>query len=290
MTIDSKILGMTTIIECKSKTYNYVSQGTGFFYAELEKEDPKKVDTTAPRWRKIEGVWLITNRHVVFPKVKQADGSTIETIPDVFMFAMREVRNGKVEWVPIELSRDELLKRTKLHPDASIDVAAIKVDDLQVQIVRDNPDKKFVGGMQLTSDNLPSAHQPSIEATSDIVVCSYPYGFYDRVNKFPIIKSGIIASCWSANFNGSPHFLIDAKLFHGSSGGLVISKPLDLAVINGNVMTSKDKQYTFLGIYSGEYTHPNPDGTEESFGLGIVWYSYLVPEIINKGVSQVANK
>ena len=84
--------------------------------------------------------------------------------------------------------------------------------------------------------------------------------------------------------------MIDAKLFHGSSGGLVISKPLDIAVINGNVMTSKDKQYTFLGIYSGEYTHPNPDGTEESFGLGLVWYSYLVPEIINKGVSQVANK
>ena len=84
----------------------------------------------------------------------QADGSTIETIPDVFMFAMREVRNGKVEWVPIELPKDELLKRTKLHSDASIDVAAINVDDLQVQIVRDNPDKQFVGGMHLTNDKL----------------------------------------------------------------------------------------------------------------------------------------
>ena len=227
---------------------------------------------------------------MLYFRVQQADGSALETIPDAFMFAMREVRNGKVEWVPIELSRDELLKRTKLHPDASIDVAAVKVDDLQIKIVRDNPDKKFVGGMQLTNDNLPSTKQPSIEATSDIVVCSYPYGFYDRVNKFPIIKSGIIASRWGANFNGSPHFLIDAKLFHGSSGGLVISKPLDLAIIDGKVMTSKDKQYTFLGIYSGDYTHTNLEGEKESFGLGIVWYSYLVPQIINNGVALIVNQ
>lgn len=287
MTIDSKILGMTTIIECKSKAYNYVSQGTGFYYAELEQEDPAKVDTTAPRWRKIESVWLITNRHVVLPKVKQADGSTIETIPDVFRFNMREEKNGKVEWVPIELSKDELLKRTKLHADASIDIAAINVNDLQVKIVMDNPDKQFIGSVHLTNDNLPSNKQPSIEATSDIVVFSYPYGFYDQENKFPIIKSGIIASSWGANFNGSPHFLIDAKLFPGSSGGLVISKPLDLAIIDGKLLTSKDKRYTFLGIYSGEYTHTDSKGEKESFGLGIVWYSYLVPQIINEGVSPV---
>ena len=131
----------------------------------------------------------------------------------------------------------------------------------------------------------------TIDVTSDIIVASYPKGFYDVVNKFPIVKSGIVASGWGLNFRGNPLFEIDAQLFPGSSGGVVISKPQNIAMIDGRLNYSKTKQYVFLGVYSGEYMWKDKvkrkDGSEEeidrSYGLGNVWYSYLIPEIIDSG-------
>ena len=67
------------------------------------------------------------------------------------------------------------------------------------------------------------------------------------------MKSGIIASAWGYNFNGLPIFQIDAQLFPGSSGGLVISKPTNIAMIDGNLKYNKIKQFVFLGVYSGEF-------------------------------------
>ena len=280
---------MTTIINSASITHKYTSQGSGFFYSEIAKEATGPVGENGLGWHKVEGTWLITNRHVAFPSIEQADGTKVETVPDVFVFNMREVKNGRIEWVPIQLSKDELLARTKLHPDPQVDVVAIKIDDLQIKLVTENKERKIIGGIQLSNSNLPSPQQPTIEATTDVVICSYPHGFYDKANKFPIIKSGIISSSWGANFNGSPHFLIDAKLFPGSSGGLVISKPADVAMINGHLMHAKEKQYVFLGIYSGEYYYEKIENgktvLKEDYGLGIVWYSTLVPQIINNGVT-----
>ena len=80
-------------------------------------------------------------------------------------------------------------------------------------------------------------------------------------------------------------FEIDAQLFPGSSGGLVISKPKDIAIINGKINTAKSKQFIFLGIYSGEYYYVDSKTKEKrSYGLGNVWYSYLVEEICKNGV------
>ncbi len=94
------------------------------------------------------------------------------------------------------------------------------------------------------------------------------------------------------NFNGLPIFQIDAQLFPGSSGGLVISKPTNIAMIDGNLKYNKIKQFVFLGVYSGEFKwYENIDiGGNiirmggNSYGLGNVWYSYLIPEIISDGV------
>lgn len=289
MTIDHKLVGVTTIVEC---TYSdgLTSKGSGFFYAEISKEGIKPANKESKgAWHKIEEVWLITNRHVVLRKKKLDNGSEEELIPDSFTFCIREVIGNKIEWVPISLSKDDLLKRMKLHQDKSVDVIAVPIEDLQTKLILKDKNRKFIIAGDLSNNNLPSENPQTIEATSDVVVCSYPYDFYDKENKFPIIKSGIVASAWGSNFNGRPVFLIDAQLFPGSSGGLVLSKPVDLALMNGKIMTAKDKQYVFLGIYSSQYSHvvKNEDGVEhkESFGLGIVWYSYLIPYIINNGIS-----
>ena len=278
MNFDDMLYGMTTLIEAHVGAGH--AQGSGFFYNVLAEKDPSKND-----WRKIEGTWIVTNRHVALPKVNDC-----ETVPDVFTFNLRQVTNGNVEWIPISLPKKEYVKRLKVHSNPQIDVAVINVGDLIIEKMKAGvPIMQFIG---VTSDHLPENSPLSINAGDDILVAGYPRGFYDTINKFPIVKSGIIATKWQSNFNGKPLFLIDSKLFPGSSGSIVLTKPQYIAVIDGNVKYNKDGQYIFLGIYSGEpYIKHNPlefdDMTiikRETYNVGIVWYSSLVPEIISNGV------
>jgi hypothetical protein len=283
-TFDSQLFGMTTIIECGINNA-IKSQGSGFFYNKISPVDP---NIKGGQWRKIEGIWLITNRHVALLKINDK-----ENLPDYLTFNLREIINEQVvEWLPITLSKDEIIKRLKLHPNPSVDIVAIDINDLATDIQIKNPNRKIILPFSLSNDNLPNVSPLQIEVTNDIVVASYPRGFYDSINKFPIVKSGIVASAWNSSFNGLPLFLIDAKLFPGSSGGLVISKPTNFAMIDGKPMHSLSKQFVLLGVYSGEPIYQsNPidlDGLtvikKESYGLGNVWYSYLIPEIIDNGV------
>ena len=280
-TFDTQLFGMTTIIECNCGLMK--SQGSGFFYNDLAPGDPMKQGF---QWRQINGTWLVTNRHVAFPKLNDK-----EVVPDTFTFNLRKVVNNRIDWLPITLSKDELLKRTKLHINAIVDVVAIQIDDLMVEIIKDNQGQGLVSPGTITSDNLPQNSPLQIDVTSDIVIASYPKGFYDQVNKFPVVKSGIVASLWGANFNGHPLFLIDARLFPGSSGGVVISKPTNIAMIDGKLMHNTTKQFVLLGVYSGEPSYVNRVEVDDmvivqnkSFGLGNVWYAHLIPEIIGNGI------
>lgn len=279
---DNALYGLTTLIECGSKQFK--SQGSGFYYNVMS---PKNPEVEGGQWRAIEGTYLITNHHVALPRINEC-----EVIPDYFVFNLREIINNKVEWVPISLNQADLKQRMLLHQNTNVDVVAIKVDDLIIDIIRNNPNRKFIIGGSLSNDNLPSNSPLNIDVTSDIIVASYPRGFYDITNKFPIVKSGIISSGWGLHFNNNPVFLIDAQLFPGSSGGLVISKPTNIAMIEGKLMHCNEKQFVFLGVYSGEPVQqcaPFDLGDmtiirRNSYGLGNVWYSDLIPEILNNNI------
>lgn len=278
-TFDSQLLGMTTIVECVWG--NTKSQGSGFFYNDLA---PKPSDQKCQQRRQIKGTWLITNRHVAFPIINNK-----EIVPNSFIFNLRQNNNGKIDWFPISLTREELIKRVKLHSNIDVDIVAIKIDDLLGEMIKTH---NILSCGNITSDNLPSNSPLPIDVTSDIVIASYPRGYYDDFNKFPIVKSGIIASSWGSNFKGRPLFLIDAPLFPGSSGGVVISKPTNMALIQGNLSYNTIKQFVLLGVYSGEPVYTSKMVIDDlsitqnkSFGLGLVWYSTLIPEIINDGIS-----
>lgn len=286
---EHQLLTMTTIIETvvikDKKVYSF--QGSGFYYNEMKPADPTK---TGPQWYSLEKYWLVTNRHVVLPKVNE-----VECVPDKLVFCLRESNNGNIEWRPITLSKEELLANMKLHQQPEVDVALIDITTYIKDIINDIAAQKISNNLflptALSNNNLPENQPITIDVTSDIIVASYPKGFYDKVNKFPIVKSGIVASAWGSNFNGLPIFQIDAQLFPGSSGGLVINKPTNIATIGGNLKFSKIKQFVLLGVYSGEfkwYEEIEIAGTKyrmgNSYGLGNVWYSYLIPQIINDGI------
>ena len=131
----------------------------------------------------------------------------------------------------------------------------------------------------VTIHNLPDNCGISVQVADDIIIIGYPRGYYDTYNLFPIVKSGIIASRWGLHFENKPGFLIDAKLFPGSSGSIVLTKPVTSIVTDGPIAGSKEADFAFLGVFSGE---PLVDG-ESSLNLGFVWYGNLVVDIVNKG-------
>lgn len=278
MKIDDAIHGISTLILVSTPGGN--SQGTGFFYQELGEKDP---ENDGGQWRTVENVWLVTNRHVALPVV---EGN--ENIPETFTFHMRRAENERVVWDPITLDRAELLNRIRVHKDSGVDVCAVPVLDLLTAKIKSG--ENFLQWYGVTNENLPGENKIHPEVTSDAVVVGYPRGFYDEVNLYPIVKSGIVASRWGAAFGGKPYFLIDAKLFPGSSGSVVISKPTNVVVEDGNIYHNPEKQFAFLGVFSGEpFQQHQPIEMDDmtiirkaGFNVGIVWYADLVEEIIGE--------
>lgn len=136
------------------------------------------------------------------------------------------------------------------------------------------------------------------ESGSDVIVIGYPMGHFDTYNRFPILKSGIIASGWGMNFNEERIFKIDTQLFPVSSGSPVILKPTRIIVRDdGKISTynSTSPAKLLLGIYAGEFQQKitescmiEKDQIKEdvkitknvSLGIGNVFYADLIDEII----------
>ena len=277
--LNYRIHFLTTIV--KAQGIQEIAQGTGFFY--------NVIDTLKSNaWSKINGIWLITNRHIVLQK----DFMNRESLPELFTFYMRKLGDSSLLWEPIQLSANELRKRLKIFEDSTIDVVAIDVQDLLMK--KTMSDKSVIQWQGVSKNDLPDENPQNIQVTDDVSIVGFPLGFYDNLNLFPIVKTGSIASRWGFGYNGNPYFLIDAKLFPGSSGSIVISKPANFMVdTSGTLFSSKSKQYIFLGIYSGE-PHLMPTETfdtgdliiqkKRKYDVGIVWYSSLIPELVEKGV------
>ena len=204
---------------------------------------------------------------------------------------MRKIEANFLRWEAITLSADELHARTKVHPNADVDVAIIEVGDLLTGKIKEGG--KFLQWYAVHPDNFAGLNNIDIQASDDVLVIGYPRGFYDQANLYPIVKAGIIASRWGAHFGGKPYFLIDAKLFPGSSGSIVISKPIDFIVKDGQMLHSKEKQFAFLRVYSGEpVRHEKPIELDDmvilqklGYNVGIVWYAELIEEIIKGGIA-----
>lgn len=279
MKIDDTFHGISTLLITTSQGKQIL--GTGFFYQELAPKDPNKKE---PHWREVKETWVATNRHVLLPKVKGK-----EVIPDSVTFHFRKIVDDGIVWEPVNLDVTEFKRRLKLHTDAAVDVAILRVSDLLIERLKTG--NQLMAWSAVSEENLPGNNNISAEVADDVIIIGYPKGFYDEKNVFPIVKSGIIATRWGLNFNGMPIFLIDAKLFPGSSGSIVITKPIDFVVIDGKPMYAKEKQFAFLGVYSGEpFIQKEPleldDITiirKDTFNVGTVWYAQLVVDIAKKG-------
>lgn len=281
MNIDDTLHGISTPLQTNVRGQAF--QATGFYYQELAAPDPNK---SGYYWREVKETWIVSNRHVFLPKI---EGN--ESIPDSFTFLMRKIVGNALQWDTITLSHDDLEKRLRLHRDSTIDIAVLHISDLLRERIVD--DKNYMSWSAVSADDLPQNCGIPVQVADDVIVIGYPRGFYDTHNLFPIVKSGMVASRWGMHFKSEPVFLIDAKLFPGSSGSIVLSKPITSVVADGPIAGSKEAHFAFLGVYSGEpYLQEKPIEFDDititrkySFNLGAVWYAELVVDVVNKGVT-----
>lgn len=201
-------------------------------------------------------IYLITNRHVV---IYEKEGR----YPDHLKFYIHMSKDNPklTKDITIPLYGDEKkLWLEHIDNDPSddkkiIDVAAI---DVHKELI-DYYDHIECWSTKNTQITLESVFNSFI----NVSLIGYPLGFYDKENMLPINRSGTLASMYGQNFNDRPRFLVDIITHKGCSGA-----PVYLAMGDGKHLWGD-----LLGVLSG---------TEGQLNLGYVWYSYLIPQIIEK--------
>ena len=112
-----------------------------------------------------------------------------------------------------------------------------------------------------------------IYPSESVSIIGFPQGITSE-GKFPIWKTGHVASDIDIDWGGKPAFLIDATTKSGMSGSPVIAKRISIyQTSKGNNIGNAVK---FLGIYSGREI--DRSGIE----VGCVWKPQVVNEIITK--------
>ena len=281
MALRDQLRGVTTLISAHTSFIAWT--GTGFFFKREKRDENGTVIDLK--------VWLVTNRHVVLSK----DNIGREVLADELIFNLRcmDPAQNKPVWFPIAMSQNDIKANCRVHPDASVDVAVIECSNLILGALKSNSAQLF-SFSAVTEDQIPSNNGFDIDICDDAVALGYPLGYFDEANLFPIVKSGIISTPWGVSFNKHPYFVIDIKLFPGSSGSLVISKPSNDISVQGTMTHFADKKFAFLGIFSAEpYKKGQPVKISEEltivhnsfYNLGFVWYSNLILEIIDNGVT-----
>lgn len=168
MKVDDAFHGITTPIT--STLPNAQSQGTGFFYQQLAPKDPDKEEQR----RQIEQVWVVTNRHVLLPRIGEN-----EVVPDRFSFHLRKIVDDKLVWDPIVLEKEQLLDRARFHPNPAVDICIVQVLDLLTDRIKSGDE--YMPWYGVTREQLPGNNRISVEVADDAVVIGYPRGFYDEL-------------------------------------------------------------------------------------------------------------
>lgn len=211
--------------------------------------------------------FLITNRHVVIHKDKKH-------YPDSIKLELHHSNKTDLKHnhkMTINLYNDNGVQNWIEHENYNIlqcDVIAIPLNSK----VLDYINLSIFNNSSITFVTPESTDIPEINPFADVVVIGYPLGFYDETNNLPVYRKASIASQYGVNFNNKPYFLIDVNLHPGTSGSPVVSTHHSLFKEKGIT-----EGYKVFGIHSAEHIKNG-----EPLGLNVVWYSYLINEIIDK--------
>jgi hypothetical protein len=277
--LDDTFLNSTVLIKYKVDA-THDSFGTGFLLLHLISSSPKQNQYNY-------AILLVTNKHVL----PREHGSR-----DISMRVSIRREDGTVEAkdviVPIWGADGKYLKSVGLHPDLKVDVAVVRLngDDL----IRERINLFYEAAQNrkaLTTDLLiakGNLREEAIGIGSLIYLLGYPDGIYDSRNVSPILRIGVIATEPDKDFafnvglrarlpdlpSSIRGFLIDANVYPGSSGSIVVECKNIVPGFSSGGITH------ILGIVSGSI--PIDDlGRTQRMGLGIVYSADTIAEVIN---------
>jgi len=210
--------------------------------------------------------FLVTNRHVVIDEGE-------DHFPDHLKLSLHanKIDLDNNEEILISLYDSSNCQLWKEHPkydELKCDVIAIP---LHREVFINDCFQKFKSSTCIRLFGPDLTTMPDINPFGDVAVVGYPLGFFDKKNNLPVYRKAMIASQYGVNFNNKPYFLIDANLHAGTSGSPVVSAHLPLFKEEG-----AKEPYKLFGIHSAEHVEK-----DEPLGLSVVWYSYLIDEIIS---------
>lgn len=217
-------------------------------------------------WTIDDSVYLITNWHNLSGK----DPKTLQPLeshgglPD--RVAFRTYVNGdpnRPKGYSADLARDGTPKWL-VHPeyDHKVDVVCMRIPI---------PPNDAIAINQFPSKNL------STRVGEDVFVLGYPLGI--SANNLPIWKRGSIASESDCDLMGLPMLLVDTATLQGMSGSPVIRREFSGRLADGSVVIGAANLTKFVGVYSGRFLVRSKDDP----GLGIVWKSTVIEEVIRGG-------
>ncbi len=233
--------------------------------------------------------FLVTNKHVLPP-----EGQTKSISIRVITRSDDGIEVSEIS-IPVVGENKKYLPSVRLHPKEGFDIAVINITkQVNEQGIKANwiPLSLFVTKNKLNEEN--------ITVGDEIFLLGYPGAIYDPRNVSPIARQGIIATDPTQGYAFNERlrekyrdlpqqidgFLIDANVFPGSSGSVVILKrqaiifdPRKGTVIGG---VSKKTPYV-LGIVSGSI--PIEDvklGSSQRMGLGIVYSAESIRDTIEQ--------
>ncbi len=228
-------------------------------------------------------VFLVTNKHVL-PSEGSAQNVKIRVTVGA---AVRLVE------IPIVGKDGKYLPSVRLHPTPGFDVAAVNVTESIV--------KQGIQGRWLPLDLLSTPQRlknENITVGDEIFLLGYPSAIFDARNVSPILRTGVIATVPTEGyaFNdalrkqfGLPDridgFLVDANVFPGSSGSVVILKqqPTTIGPDGGTVVSAAKKIPYVLGIVSGSIPiNDTALGTVQRMGLGVVYSAEVIRAVIEQ--------
>lgn len=151
---------------------------------------------------------IITNRHVV-------EGA--ERIKILFHTKSGDSLDGGHIYLEINHTNG----RAVLHPDPSVDLAAIIVGAAMNSWVSPSAEQTLHWCGVASGDFWPLDRWPDLDACEPVMMIGCPSGLWDEKNGFPLFRRGVTATHAAIDFQGRAEFVVDIGVYSGSSGSPV---------------------------------------------------------------------
>ena len=151
-----------------------------------------------------------------------------------------------------------------MHP--SVDLAILDCSALFSRFPEELYFKAF------SYEMLSSFEEQEFSVADTVYFIGYPEGVYDTYNGLPLLRKGIISSHPGYDFDGEPQFVIDANVYHGSSGS-----PVFIDVSQSYGLPGNSPNIKLLGIVTAAYFKD-----QCTLDLGIVIKSTCIKALIDE--------